>query len=418
MASFGDGLSAVDSPADLVEAGERAALRALEALDGDAPDLVCLFVATPDPDLVAPVAERVTEICEAGILIGCGAAGVIGGGSAVDARPAVSVWAAGLPGTVLSGFHLDTVRTPDSVAVLGMPETEPDTRAALLLADPYTFPADGFVARSNELFPGLPIVGGLAVGGDTGATTRLVLDTDVYDSGAVGLLIGGQDEASEGSVQVRTVVSQGCRPIGPPMVVTRSAENVLLELAGTPALTKLEQIVAGLPPAERVLAAQGLHIGIVMDEYAEEHENGDFLVRQVLGVDTTTSGVVVGDVIEVGQAVRFHVRDAQAADEELRRSLTDFRTSGGLTRVDGALLFSCNGRAGQLFETVDHDVRAVRHGLVTDRVAGFFAAGEIGPVAGRNHVHGFTASILAFGPAAGTGQGFGARPATNRGNHG
>jgi small ligand-binding sensory domain FIST len=183
------------------------------------------------------------------------------------------------------------------------------------------------------------------------------------------------------------------------MAVTAAAGNVVIELAGMPALQKLEEILATLPPAEQALASTGLQLGIAMNEYAEEHDRGDFLIRPILGLDPDSSGLVVGDLVELGSTVRLQVRDAEGADEDLRTVLHDYRD--GHPAVTGALLFSCNGRGGHLFGSslggADHDVTVVRRELRTDGgVAGFFAGGELGPVAGRNHLHGFTASVLAF----------------------
>ena len=141
---------------------------------------------------------------------------------------------------------------------------------ALLLADTHSFPLDGFVSRA-----------------------------------AVGVLMGG--------TSARPLVSQGCRPVGPAMTVTAASGNLLSGLAGVPALDKLRQVVAELPPPDQALATRGLHLGIAAD----------------------------------------------AADAA-------------------------------------HDGDLVRQGLAADAVAGFFADGEIGPVAGRSHLHGFTASVLVF----------------------
>ncbi|HET6910926.1 MAG TPA: FIST C-terminal domain-containing protein, partial [Mycobacteriales bacterium] len=215
------------------------------------------------------------------------------------------------------------------------------------------------------------------------------------DRGAVGVLLGGP-------VGARTVVSQGCRPIGPPMTVTAADGNVILALAGAPARQKLEEVVVALSPGDQALVTRGLQLGIAMDEYVEEHETGDFLARGIAGLDETRDGLVVGDLVPVGCTVRFQVRDATAADDDLRTSLQRFRAESSLDTVEGALLFSCNGRGAAMFPSADHDVAVVREGLeVSDGVAGFFAAGEIAPVAGRNHVHGQTAAVLAFGSGTG-----------------
>jgi small ligand-binding sensory domain FIST len=139
-----------------------------------------------------------------------------------------------------------------------------------------------------------------------------------------------------------------------------------------------------------------------MDEYADEHGQGDFLIRGVVGADRATGAIVIGDVVEIGRTVRFQLRDAEAARADLDEVLTRFRARAGDLR--GALLFSCNGRGADVFGSADHDVKAVQAGLGIPGVAGFFAAGEIGPVGGRNYLHGFTATILAFGTGPGTGR--------------
>jgi small ligand-binding sensory domain FIST len=391
VARFGNGLA---QAADLAQAAERAAADALATLDGGVPDLACVFVCGPDPDEMTAAAGRAYDLLGATASIGCSAHGVLGAGSSVELLPAVSVWAGVLPGARVRTFHLDTVRSDEGLAVLGMPDLLDDDQVGVLLADPWSFPADGFVERSNDVLPGLPLVGGLALGAQGGGSTRLFRDGDAYASGAVGVLIGG-------ALDVVTVVSQGCRPVGPNMIVTKAEANELLELAGTPAIEKLQEILGELAPEDRELALQGLHIGVAMDEYAEQHERGDFLVRGVIGVDPARQAVAIGDVVDIGRTVRFQVRDAAAADEDLVRVLSRFR--GDIGDVEAALLFSCNGRGRSMFASADHDVRAVGSQLGIRDVAGFFAAGEIGPVGGRNHLHGFTASILVFGAADRTG---------------
>ncbi|HET7311950.1 MAG TPA: FIST N-terminal domain-containing protein [Mycobacteriales bacterium] len=387
MARFGDGL-VVD--ADLSRAADQAARRALSALGGRTPDLACVFVSGSDPESVAVAGELAANVTGAHAVIGCSATGVLGSDGAVESASAVSVWCAVLPDVRVRAFHLEVMPADAGMAVVGMPERHADDVVAILLADPWSFPIDGFVERSNEALAGLPLAGGLASGLRGRGSTRLFLGPDALDRGAVGVLLGGP-------VGVRTLVSQGCRPVGPAMTVTAADGNVILELAGLPALRKLEDVLENLDPVEQALATKGLQIGIAMDEYAEEHEQGDFLVRGIAGADDARQGIVVGDLVTVGSTVRFQLRDATAADEDLRSSLDRFRRSSSLDTVEGALLFSCNGRGAQLFTSADHDVAMVRDSLGVDGVAGFFAAGEIGPVGGRNHVHGLTASILAFG---------------------
>ncbi|WP_283135465.1 FIST signal transduction protein [Rhizohabitans arisaemae] len=384
MARFADGIAV---GLDLVDAAQSAVHQAIAGLSGP-PDLVCFFICGDDPDMIARAGERAMASAGGAVVIGCSATGVIGGGKGIELTPAVSAWAATIPGGRASVFSLETLRAADRFVVVGLPERQPDDRVAVILADPYSFPADAFVERSEEVLGDLPLVGGLANGLLGRGSVRLFAGDKVYAEGAVGVLIGGD-------VDVATMVSQGCRPIGPSMVVTGVEENMLLELAGQPALARLEEIVSGLGEADRELVASGLQIGVAMDEYAERHERGDFLIRGVLGIDPDREAVAIGDVVEIGQTVRFQVRDATSANDDFNDLLAAH--VAGLGPVEGALLFCCNGRGAAMFDGSDHDVLAVRGVLGPIGVAGFFAAGEIGPVAGHNHVHGFSASVLTFG---------------------
>ena len=200
-------------------------------------------------------------------------------------------------------------------------------------------------------------------------------------------------------VPVWTAVSQGCRPVGRPFTITKAEANIVHELGGRPALDRLRELAASVSDADRELLRGGIHIGVVVDEHREEFRRGDFLVRGVQGVDPEAGSVAVGEYIEVGQTVQFHVRDAGSADEDMR-----IVTDAAMRRDDGlaaraALMFTCNGRGSHLFGTPHHDASLVHDSLATSdfALAGMFCAGEIGPVGGRSFLHGFTASLALFG---------------------
>lgn len=393
-AGYGEGF--VTGP-DVVACAEQAAERALTGLAEAAgtQTLCAVFASSADPDRAGAALERAAAVLGAPHTVGCTAGGVLGAGRGVEDEEAVSVLAVALPGLTARTFHLEVMRASGEVAVLGLPRPRDDEPVAVLLSDPWSFPVDSFVSGTNDTSPDtsprLAVVGGLASGRGGPGSTRLLVDGVVRDRGAAGVLLGGD-------VELRAVVSQGCRPVGPEMVVTHSDGQVLLALAGTPVLAKLEQVLAGLSPVDQALVTSGLQVGVAMDEYADAHGHGDFLVRAVLGADRERGGLVIGDAVAVGQTVRFHVRDAQAADEDLRTLLRRGPTGPA---AGAALLFSCNGRGSSLFDGTlggaGHDAAVVREMLDGPAVAGFFAGGELGPVAGRNHLHTFTASLLAFG---------------------
>jgi small ligand-binding sensory domain FIST len=378
MGRFGDGIGV---SSDLVEAAETAVAAALAPLHGRVPDLAMVFVSGPDPEVAG---ERAVKMTGAASTLGCSAGGVLGAGTGVEGLSAVSAWVAVLPEVTLRTFHLEVLPSDDRAAVVGMPEVSAGAdELAILLADAYSFPVEGFVGQAAVALPGLPFVGGVAHGATGPGSTRLWVDGRTVDRGAVGVLVRG--------ASAHPLVSQGCRPIGPAMTVTAAAGNVVHGLAGMPALEKVRTVLATLPPPEQAMASVGLQIGIAADEYTQDH---DYLVRAIVGTDGDS--LVVGDLVQTGQTVRLQVRDAVAADADLRASLARSPSQPG----GGAVLFSCNGRGSALFGPsfggAAHDVLAVRDVLAADAVAGFFANGEIGPVAGRSHLHGFTASVVVF----------------------
>jgi small ligand-binding sensory domain FIST len=206
--------------------------------------------------------------------------------------------------------------------------------------------------------------------------------------GAVGVLL-------EGEIGLRWIVSQGCRPIGRHMVVTRAQGNVILELSGHTPLEQMRELWKSLGPEDQELFQHGLHIGRVHNEYQGEFQRGDFLVRNVLGVERQTGALIINDHVRVGQTVQFQVRDSDSADEDLR-ALLQIDLNAHEHRPAGALLFSCNGRGTRLFPSPDHDASAIRQEAGAIPLAGFFAQGELGPVGGQNFIHGFTASVAMF----------------------
>jgi small ligand-binding sensory domain FIST len=252
----------------------------------------------------------------------------------------------------------------------------------VVLADPFTFPTDLLLRRIEEDHRGLPLAGGMAMASTTAGQNRLVVGDEVVSGGAVGVVLGP-------TVSVATLVSQGCRPVGNPFVVTKAEGDVVYELAGRPALERLGDIAEAMPEEERLMLYHGVHLGRVIDERKAEFGRGDFLIRAVMGGDQQSGAIQVGDQIEVGSTTQFQIRDADAADEDLRQLVAG-------ADAQAALLFTCNGRGTRLFgpDRPDHDATVLTDGLGGAPVAGMFCAGEIGPVGGRNFIHGFTASVL------------------------
>ena len=370
---------------DAAEAAGEAAREARAALGGAPVDLAFLFLSGDHFGGSAEAVAAVEEELAPRHLLGCVAEGVVARDRELEDGPGAAVWAASLPDAQIETFHSVALSTDEGVAVTGFPTLD-DADLVTLLVDPYTFPAAGFLTKLNEEEDAVQLVGGLAAGGGEPDTQALFVDGEIVYEGAVGAVLRG--------VPVRTVVSQGCEPVGRDSVITHAEDNVVFELAGEPALERLKGDVATLTPdQERSAAAGGVLAGLVIDENRADYGRGDYLMRGLIGVDEETGALAIGEAVRIGQTLRFHVRDAASADTDLRESLG--ATLNG-ERAAGALLFTCNGRGTGMFDGPDHDARAVAELLGDDAVAGFFCAGEIGPVGGKPFLHGFTATLAVF----------------------
>ena len=351
--------------------------------------LAVAFVSAHHADSLGLLASEFRSRRPGARFLGVTGETIVGQGREVEDGPAVALWAIALP----SGVTARPVRLSwrdDAFEGLAdeMANPDADQDTLLLLGDPFTFPTDEFFKVLEVRSAGPRVVGGMASGSSISGGNRLALDGEIYRDGAVGVRIAGP-------LEIRTVVSQGCRPIGKPMVVTRAEGNVIKELGRRSAIEVLRETFTTLDEADQALIRQGLHVGRVINEYQEKFGRGDFLIRNVMGADDE-GGIGITDNVRVGQTVQFHVRDAATADEDLRTLLGEDRSKHPTGRIAGALLFSCNGRGTRLFPAPDHDATAIREALGPVPVAGFFAMGELGPVGGKNFVHGFTASLAIF----------------------
>ena len=386
---IGSGLSAAvpGGPADPPLAAAAAAAQAAAGLDGEPCDLALAFLAgghlaTPESTL-----EAVHDALAPAVLVGCGAGGVVGGDREVEEGTAVAVWAANLGEGVATPFHAEVTEIGDEVAVRGLPELE-GAGGALLLPSPSSFPTDAILRELAARAPGVPVVGGIASARTLSGESALLHDDEVETEGAVGVRLD--------DVELLPCVSQGAAPVGPELTITAAEGNVIHELAGRPALRALRDALTELGPAEQTRIAGGVLLGIVVESGKPSYEQGDFLVRGLLGGDTETGAIAVGTLVEPGQVVRLHGRDADSADRDLRDALDLRRAALGGAPPAGALVFTCNGRGRGMFGVPDHDASVLAQGLDGAPVAGFFAAGEIGPVGGASHLHSFTATLALF----------------------
>ena len=262
----------------------------------------------------------------------------------------------------------------------------------MLVADPYTCQPTKLIEELNATYRTRPIIGGLVSGGQGPGEHFIFLNTDVYTEGAVGV-------AMTGNITMDTVISQGCRSIGQSYTVTRAEDNVVWELGGRQALAVLHEVLAGLSPEDRELAQQGsIFVGLAMTEMRQRFVSGDFLIRNIVGIDPEGGGIAIAEGVEVGQTLQFQLRDPSTSRRELRRLLQQVNQPPHTSPPAGCLLFNCTGRGKSLYGVSHQDVKTIQ--LVNGKVpiGGFFCNGEIGPVGGTNFLHGYTASLALFRP--------------------
>jgi small ligand-binding sensory domain FIST len=363
-------------------------------LDGAAPDLTIAFVSAHHAAGFDRVPALLGAELGSGLLIGCSAGGVIGGGKEIEQRPGVSLTAATLPGVTVRPLQLDTDALPDPSAdalrwqqLLGIdPADDPQF---VMLPDPFSFDVESLLRGLDRTYPSGSKVGGIASGGQQPGENALFLGERVLRSGAIGVALSGD-------LVVDTVVAQGCRPIGDPMFVTSCQRNLIRALDGRPPLDVLRDLHDELDERDRQLARHSLFLGIVMKEDRQEYRHGDFLIRNLMGIDPQSGALAVAALLDENAIVQFHLRDGRTSSQDLADMLRAYRAAGPRRLPSGALLFSCLGRGEFLYGVSDHDSQAFRSCVGDVPLGGFFCNGEIGPVHGTTFLHGYTSSFGLF----------------------
>ena len=366
-------------------------------LDGQRPDLCIAFVSPHFAEQFDDIPAIVGKAINPQTFIGCSAGGIIGGGEEIEQRPGIAVTAAVLPNVSIDPFHVTDEELPDGDASPDRWEELFAVKSAsepsfILLPDPFSFEIDALVQGLDFAFPHCTKLGGLASGASQPLMNALFLNDETYRRGCVGLAIAG-------NVMVDTVVAQGCRPVGRPLRVTACQHNFLFELDGQPAVYALQELLSQLSEKDQELAHNSLFLGLVMDEFKDNFKPGDFVIRNILGIEPKSGALMVGETLHTERTVQFHLRDAATSADDLRFMLKRYMDKckmSGFNKAQGALLFSCLGRGEYLYGQPNHDSNCFREYIGEVPLGGFFCNGEIGPVGGTTFLHGYTSSFGIF----------------------
>ncbi|OIP73524.1 MAG: hypothetical protein AUK48_09825 [Oscillatoriales cyanobacterium CG2_30_44_21] len=359
-------------------------------------DLGFLFVSTAFASDYPRLLPLLAEKLPIKKLIGCSGGGIVGNGQEFEDKPAISLLIGHLPDAEVKIFHLDDSDLPDLdsspdrwQSLTGVdPATEPNF---VLVGDPFSFPINDLIQGLDFAYPNAVKVGGLASSGGMGANALFCFYEEgkykLYRTGLLGVALWGD-------ITIDPVVAQGCRPIGKILQVSECERNLILGLEGKPPLSLLQDTVGGLSQSDRELAQHSLFIGVVMNEFKANPSQGDFLIRNIIGVDPRSGAIAVGDRMRPGQRIQLHLRDGKASAEDLEEAMINYLNHLNLESPNiaptAALMFSCMGRGERLYNKPNFDSEILQKHLGLIPLGGFFCSGEIGPVGGTTFLHGYT----------------------------
>ena len=387
-------VSALSRQTDIDGAVQEAAESAISQLGKDHADLTVVFVSPQFKEFYDKVPEIISRYLKPGLLFGCSGGGIIGNGEEAEQQAAISITCAELPGVKIQPLQFETNNLPDQDTAPSVWRDwfEVDVEENphfVFLADPFSFQGEEFLAGVDFAYPNSKKVGGLASGAQGPGGNSMYLGDKIYNSGLVGIALTGE-------IEVDTIVAQGCRPIGEPMQITKCEETLLQELEGKPPLEVLQELHETLSDSDKQLLQTSLFLGIEMDPMKDNPKQGDFLIRNLMGIDRESGGLAIGTLLRNGQLVQFHLRDKKMSAEDLDVMLTRYLNLGNAENAKGALLFSCLGRGQYLYGEANHDTDMFQNKLGKIPLGGFFCNGEIGPVGNTTFLHGYTSSFGIF----------------------
>lgn len=392
-------VSGISTKVSLEAAVTEVAQKVLEGLEGRSPDFGIVFIsntfASEYPRLMPLLAENI----KIKHLIGCSGGGIVGDGQELEDVPALSLMVGNIPNAGIKTFHIIDEQMPDLDSspdrwqeLIGVSAYEEEPNF-VILADPFSFAVSDFLRGLDFAYPQAVKVGGMASSGGVGANALFCsLEAgkhNIYRNGAIGAAIWGD-------VVIDAVVAQGCRPIGKPLQISECDRNIIISLEDQSPLVALQNIVNDLSESDRDLAQHSLFVGVVMNEFKPMLEQGDFLIRNIIGVDPRSGAIAIADRMRPGQRIQLHLRDSKASAEDLEDALIRYKRDHEVDHACAALMFACMGRGEKLYGKNGFDSDLFRTYVGTVPISGFFCGGEIGPVGGTTFVHGYTSSFGIF----------------------
>ena len=228
-----------------------------------------------------------------------------------------------------------------------------------------------------ELDPGF-LVGGLSSAGDE--QYHLQIAGQIYENGLSGVLLSSE-------VPVISGLTQGCTPLGNRHTITDCERNILIEIDGRPALDVFSEDIGEVLARDLSRVAGYVFAGLPVPA----SDTGDYLVRNLLGIDTERKLLALGDLVEKEDSIMFCRRDGDSAREDMLRMLKNLnRRANGSIR--GGVYYTCLGRGRNQFGDNSEELKMISDQLGEFPLVGFFANGEIS----HNLLYGYTGVLTLF----------------------
>ncbi len=386
--------SSISEDEDLKTATQTACAEIKKKLGKQSPDIVFVFVSPQHHSHWDKLPIWIAEALSPNCLIGCSGGGVIGKGEEIERRTSLAITAAILPDVKVTPIHfkndaLPTLKSDRKIWERLMGVSFSENPNFILLPEPFSFDLPILLSGLDFAFPWSKKLGGVASGGQEAGSNVLFLNDKVHREGMVGIALSG-------NIVVDALVAQGCKPIAQTMTVTECAGNQIESIDGKAPFDVLKKVYEDLSHEDQHLFKTALFVGLGMHEGQEVYQKGDFLIRNIIGVNPEGGGLAIGALPKKGQVLQFHVRDAETSAHDLEIMLEDYVEDVGTVHNQGALLFSCMGRGFHLYGKPNHDSELFLKHVGAIPLGGFFGNGEIGPVHGKTYLHGYSSAFGIF----------------------
>ncbi len=370
------------------EAAERATMMAMGNAGIAKADLAIVFATINYQAEYEQLFKSVQVNASCEELVGCTGMSVLSSAGEFEGEPALTVMV--IRSDKLSSISFSAQGTESEIGTAIQTRVHPEIRDnSLLIVLPDIRAVNPIELVKHIGIDGekLPIVGAAVSGDATGAQMYHWTGSEVREGGTAGIMLTGAFRTEIG-------VAQGCQPVGKTHEITKSQGRIIFELDGTPALEHFKETLHLLTQADIRQSGGMVFVGIAMDTNNPEPTRGDFLIRNLVGINEEHAALALSEAVTDGQRVQFHLRNSRAAKAEIRAIVEKLSEKTQEHPPAFGLYFNCLGRGKGLYGESNHDIAVIEEKFPGLPIIGFFGNSEFAPIGAHNFVHTYTGVIV------------------------